>query len=454
MIRKTLNINILLSILLMVAQFIFIPVCAKYIGHYEYGIFMLYKSASHQGLIAMFALGLNIIIRRNVAYCHPRKLNIPDLTNLIFLVLITVPFLMAISTLLPNTFEIPFYLICIFIVNELFLVYIISVAEGLRKTTHIRFLDILVTSVLVIYTILYVEDLKSLIYLLFFSNICKSIYLVCLSTSISGAGCSLTFSQFNLRSCYLTFSNIISIVNNNFERYIFSIFIGVESIIYLDIIQKFFKLFKNQIGVFTIIVQPFYQNVRYRENEGEMLKVLAKVFAPVYLCTILITYVLIDNIIIYWMGYDYLFLSTYIVYTIPALILYFLNSLYGMVLVVEERYYVTAKVQFCNTTVRMLLTVALISQFSYWIIVANVYVLFLIGIFIGTEYKNQNLDLYYFKYPVTAIVLVYMLESLELREILMEYPQVNLAAILIATALLVKTISNFTQQLDIKLRGT
>ena len=117
----------------MVAQFIFIPICATLMGHYEYGIFMLYKSASHQGLLAIFALGFNIIIRRNVANCHPRKINIPDLANLIFLVLITVPFLIAIAELLPNALEIPFYLTSIFIVNELFLVYIISVAEACGK---------------------------------------------------------------------------------------------------------------------------------------------------------------------------------------------------------------------------------------------------------------------------------------------------------------------------------
>ena len=444
----------MLSILLMVAQFIFIPICAAFMGHYEYGIFMLYKSASHQGLIAIFALGFNIIIRRNVANCYPQKINIPDLMNLILLVLITVPFLMAISNLLPNTLEIPFYLISIFIVNELFLVYIISVAEGLRKTTHIRFLDILVTLVLVIYIITYVDDLKSLIYLLFFANICKSIYLVCLSTRINGAGCGLTFSQFNLRSGHLTVANMISNINNNFERYIFSIFIGIESIIYLDIIQKFCRLFKNQIGVFTVIIQPFYQYIRYLMSGGEMMKVVSKAFAPVYLCIILLTYASIDVIIIYWMGYEYLFLSTYIVYTMPALLLYLLNSLYGMVLVVEERYHVTAMVQFCITTIRILLTVVLISKFSYWIIVLNVYVLFLIGAFIGTEYKSQKLNLFYYKYPVAAILLVWVLEILELRGTLMEYPQVNLAVILVTTALLVKSISNFTQLLDMKLRST
>ena len=309
------------------------------------------------------------------------------------------------------------------------------------------------TLVLVIYIIIYFDDLKDLIYLLFFANICKSIYLVFLSTSTSSAGCGLTFSQFKLRSGYLTVANIISNINNNFERYIFSILIGVESIIYLDIVQKFYRLFKNQIGVFTIIIQPFYQNTRYRKNGGEMMKIVSKVFAPVYLYTILLAYVLIDNILIYWMGYDYLFLSTYIVYIIPALILYLLNSLYGMVLVVEERYRVTAQVQFFITAIRILLTVVLISQVSYWIIVLNVYVLFLIGTFLGTEYKSQKLDLFYYKYPAAAILLVWVLEILELRETLMEYPQVNLAVILVTTALLVKSISNFTQQLDIKLRG-
>ena len=103
------------------------PVMADALGAESYGKYMIYKSISHQGIIAILALGVNIVFRREFGKLKTRKASILDLKIVIQLVAAKLPLLLAISFLVPNEFSLSYLLIFSFLIIELSLVYLNSV---------------------------------------------------------------------------------------------------------------------------------------------------------------------------------------------------------------------------------------------------------------------------------------------------------------------------------------
>ena len=196
------------------------PVMADALGAESYGKYVIYKSISHQGIIAILALGVNILFRREFGKLKTRKASILDLKIVIQLVGAKLPLLLAISFLVPNEFSLSYLLIFSFLIIELSLVYLNSVLEGLRRVSLIRTFDLLQITTVIVGIIFFEFSIFECVLSIFCFNSLRLIGYLCLASNYSEQRISFNWSDIVQSAKYLLPANLFSILNNNFEKYL------------------------------------------------------------------------------------------------------------------------------------------------------------------------------------------------------------------------------------------
>lgn len=372
---KSININIVLSALLIISQLILLPIMVSTFGSANYGKYVIYKSISHQGIIAILAFGTNLVLRRDFSTLNVSRVSIIDLSIVLKLTISVTPFLLLLTFSLPNEYSIPRPIIFGILMIELILVYLTSILEGMKRITLIRFFDVFYIFLLLAIISSSKLEFFYCILSIYIYNIVRLFVYLSMNFNFSEKRFSPDWQDIRNSTKFLGMANIFSIINNNYEKYLVTLILGLEAIVYLDILQKIVKIFKNQIGVFTTLVQPYYQKIRIPTQDYTILLKLHNSFCVINICIAILSFYYSPLFLKIWMGQDFVFLSEYINYCMIALNFYFINSFIGMTLTLSKEYYTSLKIQVIVTFIRILFTIVAMPFIGLWTIVINVYFL-------------------------------------------------------------------------------
>jgi O-antigen/teichoic acid export membrane protein len=412
-------------------------------GAKNYGKYIIYKSMTHQGLVAILAFGINVTLRREFGKFQTKKISILDLKIVSQLIIITLPLILIISFLLPNEFLLSISVIILFLTIETTLVYLNSILEGLKRVTLIRILDIFQIFTVLTAIILLNYGIFYCVLIIFIFNCVRLVIYILSIVNLSARRLELSWTDIRQSAKFLSVSNVLSVLNNNFEKYVVALLAGIELIIYLDIIQKFSKIFKNQIGVFTTIIQPYYQASSNSFGESTFIKKMQEAFLFLSVMLSLSSFFYCPWLMKIWMGSDYVFLSEYINYMIMGVNLYLINSLVGMKLILNHNYVGTLRIQAIVTISRIILTLALFPLIGLWAFVINLYVL--VAVFWLGDLNNQRIPL--LRYQLIFILFFMLLDYIfftEINEYNILYPDDTLVLFISLFSLcIIATISFF-----------
>ena len=404
---KSINTNIVLSALLIISQLTLLPILVSTYGSANYGKYVIYKSISHQGIIALFAFGTNLVLRRDFSALNIPKVSILDLNIVLKLSICVVPLLFLLAAYLPNEYSMPRPIIFGILMLELILVYLTSILEGMKRITLIRFFDVLYIFLLLVLVSTSKLDFFYCILSIYIFNIMRLIIYLSVNFNFSPKRFSPDWQDILNSTKYLGLSNIFSIINNNYEKYIITFILGIEAIVYLDILQKVVKIFKNQIGIFTTLVQPYYQKIRIPAQDYTILLKLQNSFCVINFCIAILSFYYSPWFLKIWMGQDFVFLSEYINYGMIALNFYFINSFIGMTLTLSKEYQISLKIQIIVTLIRVLFTIVAMPFIGLWTIVVNVY---LLGVIVWIAKVNIP-RIYFIRVTLAMTFLFFILDT-------------------------------------------
>ena len=406
MLSRSLNVNFLISTFNLLIQVLLLPVLVYKIGPEAYGKYALYKTLSHTGMIGLLTFGVHIIIRRNIASLNLQSLPHRDVLKILGTIIFFLPLFLLISIIVPNDFLVPFFITTIILFNELFIVFLVACLEGMKKTSTLRFIDMSATLAIFIFALYFDCTLSTLIQFYFSANIVKSLLLLILYVRPGESKVVTDIKDLWEAAKYLSVANFFSLTNNNFEKFLFGYLLGLDTIVYLEIITRFSKIIKNQVGIFVIILQPYYQKMKNKKKFINFSSEVLNLFIPFAVALTIFFYLSTDYIIYKWMGEGYVHLTVYIQYTIPVMLLFVLNSLLGMHLVYIKNYKKSMLIQIVITSIRLVFSLLLIHIIGSWIVIFNLYVLLIIIIFAG--YSRQNFHLIYKTVLLLTILIIGM----------------------------------------------
>ena len=285
-----LSFGVITSLVLSIISFVWLPLFLNLSDTKEYGIFVIMKSFAHNGFLPILLIGFPLLLKRyfsSTSFANLKKFILPSLMFSAFLTAV-ISIIVYISGFLGKIEVVDQYLLVVFLFVEIALIVFNVLLESQKIFLPQKIVDIILSILLVAYFVEISRDTYSLVKMYYILNICK--FLILLLIFFLYRYQSIHFVNERQLHGFFTYAykNIkfifgmqsLSLVNNFGDKYIISWLLGFEYIFIYDVINKFPKFLKTQIGFILTILLPYQvQNLHNNASSQLLFKSIFEVLS-------------------------------------------------------------------------------------------------------------------------------------------------------------------------------